>query len=101
MRSKRFTASLFSSYDGLLIFGESPISASRDARRGRSSVRLRRNLVVRHGIGEGQQSTPDAVIHLVMSSSIAVAETSSAPTGRGALDRVWAQANTKSPRVLH
>jgi hypothetical protein len=24
MRSKRFTASLFSSYDGLLIFGESP-----------------------------------------------------------------------------
>jgi hypothetical protein len=42
MRSKRFTASLFSSYDGLLIFGKSPISASRDARRGRSSVRLRR-----------------------------------------------------------
>ena len=31
MRPERFTASLFSSYDGLLIFGESLISASGDA----------------------------------------------------------------------
>ena len=42
-------------------------------------VRYRRNLVVRHGIGEGRQSTPDAVIHLVTSSSIAAVENLQCP----------------------
>ena len=35
---------------------------------------LRRNLAVRHGISEGRQSTPDAVIHWMTSLSIATAE---------------------------
>jgi hypothetical protein len=34
----------------------------------------RRNLAIRHGIGEGRQSTPDAVIHVVTPSSMAAAE---------------------------
>jgi hypothetical protein len=43
------------------------------------SGRNRRNLAVRHGIGEGRQSTSDAVIHLVTSSSIAAAENLQCP----------------------
>ncbi|MGB9644066.1 MAG: hypothetical protein WCB44_02875, partial [Stellaceae bacterium] len=42
-------------------------------------VCLRRNLAVRHGIGEGRQTTRDAVIHLVTSSSIAAAENLQSP----------------------
>jgi hypothetical protein len=39
-----------------------------------ANVGCRRNLAIRHGIDEGRQSTPDAVIHVMTPSSMAAAE---------------------------